>query len=233
MLRGAGRFVDDLRLDEVAHVVFVRSPHAHARITAMDLEPARKAPGVVTVVSAEDLDPFPALGLIRAFEGMVLPPMSFLAGHVVRAQGTPVAAVVAESAVLAADAAELARVDYTPLPGAAEADASLAPGAPPVVGRDDNRSFTYTVRAGDPERACRLLAEQARQYLADLQRKAGTTARVCVEGGKIAETVRNGALQHAADLVVIGQGCMHETLGRLRSNAYAIIRESPCPVVRI
>lgn len=77
------------------------------------------------------------------------------------------------------------------------------------------------------------LAEHAREYIADLQRKAGTTARVCIEGGKIAETVRNGALQHAADLVVIGQGCMHETLGRLRSNAYAIIRESPCPVVRI
>lgn len=76
-------------------------------------------------------------------------------------------------------------------------------------------------------------AEHAREYIAALQRKAGTTARVCIEGGKIAETVRNGALQHAADLVVIGQGCMRETLGRLRSNAYAIIRESPCPVVRI
>jgi nucleotide-binding universal stress UspA family protein len=79
----------------------------------------------------------------------------------------------------------------------------------------------------------KYLAEYAREYIADLQRRAGTTARVCIEGGKIAETVRNGALQHAADLVVIGQGCMHETLGRLRSNAYAIIRESPCPVVRI
>jgi nucleotide-binding universal stress UspA family protein len=76
------------------------------------------------------------------------------------------------------------------------------------------------------------LAEHAREYIANLQRKAGTAARVCIEGGKIAETVHNGALQHAADLVVIGQGCIHETLGRLRSNAYAIIRESPCPVVR-
>jgi aerobic carbon-monoxide dehydrogenase large subunit len=153
LLRGAGRFLDDLRFEAVAHVVFVRSPHAHARITAMDLDAVRKAPGVVAVVTAADLDPFPALSLIRAFEGMVLPAMAFLADDVVRAQGTPVAAVVAESAALAADAAALARVEYTPLPGVAEGDASLAPGAPSVVGRGDNRSFTYTVRTGDPDHA--------------------------------------------------------------------------------
>jgi nucleotide-binding universal stress UspA family protein len=84
----------------------------------------------------------------------------------------------------------------------------------------------------DENRFRHHLLETARAYIADLQRKAGTTARVCIEGGKIARTVRNAALQHAADLVVIGQGCAHEVLGRLRSNAYAIIRESPCPVVR-
>ena len=79
----------------------------------------------------------------------------------------------------------------------------------------------------------KYLADHARAHIDDLQQKAGTTARVCVEGGKIAETVRNAALQHAADLIVIGQGCLHETLGGLRSNAYAIVRESPCPVVRV
>jgi len=77
------------------------------------------------------------------------------------------------------------------------------------------------------------LTEHAREYIEDLQRKAGVAARICIEGGKIAETVREAALQHAADLVVIGQGCMHETLGRLRSNAYSIIRQCPCPVVRV
>jgi carbon-monoxide dehydrogenase large subunit len=152
LLRGAGRFLDDLPLAGVAHVAFVRSPHAHARITTMDLEPARKAAGVIAVVSAADLDPFPPIGLISGFEGMVLPPMAFLAADVVRAQGTPVAAVVAVSATLAVDAAAAARVEYTPLPGVAEADVSLAAGAPAVVG-EGNRSFTYTVRAGEPERA--------------------------------------------------------------------------------
>jgi nucleotide-binding universal stress UspA family protein len=76
------------------------------------------------------------------------------------------------------------------------------------------------------------LVETAREYMDELQCKAGTTAKVSIERGKIARTVRNAALEYAADLVVIGQGCLHEVLGRLRSNAYAIIRESPCPVVR-
>jgi nucleotide-binding universal stress UspA family protein len=77
------------------------------------------------------------------------------------------------------------------------------------------------------------LNEYAREYITGLQRKTGITAKVCIEGGKIAETVRNAAVHHAADLVVIGQGCLHETLGGLRSNAYSIIRQSPCPVVRV
>ena len=167
LLRGAGRFLDDLRLPNLAHLVFVRSPHAHARIAGMDLELARKAPGVIAVVSAAELDPFPPIGLVRAFDKMVLPPMAFLAADVVRAQGTPVAMVAAESVALAVDAAAAVRIEYTPLPGVAEADASLAPAAPDVVAGDGNRSFTYTVRAGDPERAfaaaARVVAVDVRQ----------------------------------------------------------------------
>src|SRR2546430_17679977 len=78
--------------------------------------------------------------------------MLFVATDEVRCQGTPIAAVVAESAALAHDAAALVRVEWTPLPGAAEPDAALAPGAPPVVGRDDNRCFSFAVRAGQPAR---------------------------------------------------------------------------------
>ncbi|MBZ5594713.1 MAG: universal stress protein [Acidobacteriia bacterium] len=83
------------------------------------------------------------------------------------------------------------------------------------------------------ERFRRHLAAHARAYIDDLRQEADSTARVCIEGGKIAETVRKAAMQYEADVVVIGQGCMHEALGRLRSNAYEIIRESPCPVVRV
>jgi nucleotide-binding universal stress UspA family protein len=77
------------------------------------------------------------------------------------------------------------------------------------------------------------LAVHAHEYMADLQRQAGTSARISIGGGRIAETVRDAAIQQEADVVVIGQGCLHETLGKLRSNAYAIIRQSPCPVVRV
>ena len=78
-----------------------------------------------------------------------------------------------------------------------------------------------------------LITDHAREYIADLQQKAGTSARVCVGAGKIAEAVRGAAIQHEAEVVVIGQGHLHEALGGLRSNAYAIIRQSPCPVVRV
>jgi len=83
------------------------------------------------------------------------------------------------------------------------------------------------------ERFRRHLAAHARAYVDDLRQEAGASARVCIEGGKVAETVRKAALRYETDVVVIGQGCMHEALGRLRSNAYEIIRESPCPVFRV
>ena len=153
LLRGEGRFLDDLRLDDAAHVVFVRSPHAHARLSALDVEAARGTPGVVAVFTGADVDKFPPIGMARAIDGMVVPEMFFLAEAVVRSQGTPVAMVVAESAALAHDAAALVRVEWTPLPGAAEADAALAADAPSIVGRPDNRCFTYAVRAGDTDRA--------------------------------------------------------------------------------
>jgi nucleotide-binding universal stress UspA family protein len=79
----------------------------------------------------------------------------------------------------------------------------------------------------------RSLIETAREFIGDLQRKAGTSAKVCLEGGKIASVVRDAARQHNAGLVVIGQGSIQGILGGLRTNSYAIIRDSPCPVVRI
>ena len=80
---------------------------------------------------------------------------------------------------------------------------------------------------------CGFLIQDARQYIADLQRDAGSTAKIRIQGGKIAETIRECAVQRGAGLVVIGRGRMGETLGGLRSEAYAIIRESACPVVRV
>jgi len=153
LLRGEGRFLDDVRIDDVAHVVFVRSPHAHARLLALDVTAARKAPGVLAVITADEIDAFPPIAMARAIDGMVVPDMVFVAGDEARAQGTPIAIVVAEADALAHDAAALVRAEWVPLPGVAEADAALGAGAPAIVGRDDNRCFTYTVRAGDADHA--------------------------------------------------------------------------------
>ena len=62
-----------------------------------------------------------------------------------------------------------------------------------------------------------------------MQHTAGTNLDVCLEGGEVSDAVRAVALQYQADLVVIGRGRIHETFGRLRTHAYAIVRDAPCP----
>ena len=74
---------------------------------------------------------------------------------------------------------------------------------------------------------------ETRAQIERLQISAGVTAPLCVTTGNIAEGVREEARRHGADLVVIGRGILHETLGRLRTHAYGIIRQSPCPVLSI
>lgn len=74
---------------------------------------------------------------------------------------------------------------------------------------------------------------EARKAIEDLQTNAGVKAPLCVAMGEIPGSVREEARRHGADLVVIGRGVLHETLGRLRTHAYGIIRQSPCPVISV
>jgi nucleotide-binding universal stress UspA family protein len=71
----------------------------------------------------------------------------------------------------------------------------------------------------------------ARESVAKLQEEAGTNFDVCMEMGQVSQVVHAAAAHHEADMVIIGHGRIHDTLGRLRTNAYAIIREAPCPVL--
>jgi carbon-monoxide dehydrogenase large subunit len=154
LLAGRGRFVDDLTAPGVAHLALVRSPHAHARVGRLDVGRARRAPGVVTVVTAADLDGIGPLPVNRLFRDMIVPPNPLLAGERVHAQGTPVAAIVAESAAAAWDAAALVGVQYEALAGVARPTAALAPGAPELFdAAPGNRALGQTWRAGDPEGA--------------------------------------------------------------------------------
>jgi nucleotide-binding universal stress UspA family protein len=73
----------------------------------------------------------------------------------------------------------------------------------------------------------------ARERIAKLQEQAGTSLNVSVEAGRTGHVVRELALREQADLVVIGRGVIQKPLGRLRSNAYAIVRDAPCPVISV
>jgi nucleotide-binding universal stress UspA family protein len=84
-----------------------------------------------------------------------------------------------------------------------------------------NAEFEATMRA------------DARESIEKTMRAAGVFAPVCVAVGDVAGSVREDARRHATDLVVIGRGLLQETLGRLRTHAYGIIRQAPCPVISV
>jgi nucleotide-binding universal stress UspA family protein len=79
----------------------------------------------------------------------------------------------------------------------------------------------------------RYLYEKARARWDSVREKAGIDTELCLAGGPIAAGVRTAAVSHEASLIVIGHGHLQKMLGRLRSGAYEIIREAPCPVIRV
>jgi len=137
LLRGQGRFGDDVKPEGALAAHFVRSPHAFAKIDRIDTEAAKKAPGVVAVLTAADLaaahyhslsHPVPIPG--RGGKKAVGPHRPALAETRAMHVGEPVAMVVAVSAAAAQDAADLVVVDYRPLTPVADMRAAIQPGAP-------------------------------------------------------------------------------------------------------
>jgi carbon-monoxide dehydrogenase large subunit len=127
LLTGRGTFVANLRLEGSTRAAFVRSPVSHARIEHLDISAAEAAPGVVAVITGEDIGVEPFHGFIVLNEACARPPLAL---DKVRFVGEPVAMVIAETEGAAADAAELVVVDYDPLDAVVEAEAALADGAP-------------------------------------------------------------------------------------------------------
>ncbi|MBI4455819.1 MAG: xanthine dehydrogenase family protein molybdopterin-binding subunit [Acidobacteria bacterium] len=127
LLTGRGTFVDDITLPNLYHAAILRSPHAHANILAIDASEALKYPGVVEVVTGEDV-----VQKTRPFSVVVKTPFKYYCAAVkkVRYVGEPVAVVVATDRYVAEDAAALVRVDYEPLPPVVDPEAALEPGAP-------------------------------------------------------------------------------------------------------
>jgi carbon-monoxide dehydrogenase large subunit len=150
LVTGRGQYVDDLKLPGLAALAFVRSPHAHARVTAVRTDAARALPGVLRVVTAADLPPLRPTPFMAVVPGLKASPYRCLAGDVVDATGVPVAAVVAESAALAREAVELIEVDYDPLPAVADPERALEADAPlihPELGT--NQAFSVPMKGGD------------------------------------------------------------------------------------
>jgi carbon-monoxide dehydrogenase large subunit len=154
LLIGSGRYVDDIRPAACAHVALLRSPYAHARIATLDVEPARRAHGVLAVVTGSELTHLAALPVNRVIPDMRVPPHPIIADGIVHAAGTPVAAVVAETIYAARDALDLIEIGYEPLPALPGPEGAVADGAPTLYPQiDKNRCFTRTLREGDAARA--------------------------------------------------------------------------------
>lgn len=138
LLKGEGRYTDDLHFKNEAVGYAVRSPYAHAKITSVNATPAREADGVLLVLTAEDLEEkrnaLPCAGAVPGKGGKpsVAPVRRVLASGRVRHVGEAVAFIVAESLQAAKDAADLVEVDYEPLPAVTDAKEALSEGAPLV-----------------------------------------------------------------------------------------------------
>ena len=137
LLQGCGRFIDDVRAGGQAEACFVRSPHAFAHVRAIDIAAASRAPGVLAVLTGDDIKaaglgnvsrPVPQAG--RGGAQLVVPHRPALADGRAMHVGEPVALVVAETLAKAQDAAELVAVDYEPLPAVVDLRDALAADAP-------------------------------------------------------------------------------------------------------
>lgn len=153
LLKGAGRYTDDIRPPGVLHGVVVRSPYAAARLGRVDAGPARNVSGVVAIYTADDLTAdgigtLPCLVPMTNRDGSKRadPPRPVLADGFVRHVGDPVAFIAAETAHAAKDAAEVIAIDYDPLPSVTSPEAALESDAslvwPDVPG---NRVFDWSI----------------------------------------------------------------------------------------
>lgn len=138
-LLGKGRYTDDIVLPGQTWAVFIRSPYAHAAIRSIDASAALAAPGVLAVLTGDDvaadgLGGIPCGWLVKSKDDspMVEPPHPALAQGKVRHAGDPVAMVIAGTKAQARDAAQLVQVDYDPLPVVAHLRDAVADGAPLV-----------------------------------------------------------------------------------------------------
>ena len=150
-LTGTGQYTDDINPQHHAHAWFLRSPHAHARIRGIDTARAKAAPGVIAILTGDDLtgvNGLPCGWLITGTDGQPMkePPHPILAQGKTRYVGDGVALVIAETPDQAKDAAELIAVDYEVLPAVVNPVDALKSGAPVIHdGAPGNKCYTWAL----------------------------------------------------------------------------------------
>jgi aerobic carbon-monoxide dehydrogenase large subunit len=155
LIKGIATYVDDLNLAGMLHAAILRSPYAHAQITAIHTAKAREVPGVIGVFTGADVNE--QCGLVPCASPMAdqkMPKHTVLAGDRVYFVGHPVVVVVARDRYIARDALDLIDVDYDPLPVVTDPEKALAPESSlthPDLGT--NVAYTWTIANGDLEAA--------------------------------------------------------------------------------
>src|ERR1700758_4170718 len=132
LMQGRGAYVSDLELPRMAHVVFLRSPHAHARIVAIDADAARRMSGVISIVTGRELEAVitPWVGVLSHLKGLKSAPQHAIAVDRACWQGEAVCAMVARSRAEAEDAVALVDAEYEVLPAVTDAETALDPSTP-------------------------------------------------------------------------------------------------------
>jgi carbon-monoxide dehydrogenase large subunit len=155
LVAGASTYVDDVVLPGMLHMAIARSIHAHARIKRIDVSRAQKLPGVVAVVTGEEVaahcGPVPC---VVSLPDLKKAQRELLAVGKVRFVGEPVAAVVAENKYIARDAADLIEIDYEPLPAVVNPEKAMDPASPRLYDEhSDNIGFRFGFETGNTQEA--------------------------------------------------------------------------------
>jgi len=152
LVTGRGAYVTDLVLQGTLHMALLRSPHAHALITHVDADRARRVPGVIAVFTADDIRDVGPLPVLTHPPGQRQTGFPVLPADRVRYVGQPLAAVLAETRYVAEDGVDALDVTYDPLPVVADVTQATAPGAPKLYDDwPDNVVVSREIGSGDPD----------------------------------------------------------------------------------
>ncbi len=155
-LLGKGQYTDDITLKDQSYAMFVRSPHAHAKVKKINSDAAKASPGVIAILTGDDvaaaqLGGIPCGWLVKNKDGsnMIEPPHPALVQGVARHVGDPVVMIVAETRAQARAAVALLDIDYDVLPATGRLADAIAPDAP-LVWPEAKSNLCYDWHIGDP-----------------------------------------------------------------------------------